>query len=75
MALAAVGSILRSIFGLGRRSNTQRQGQQKQYTSSQQNTNHTQSSARNANQNNPNNQGKIFTATEDESVNFNGIKA
>lgn len=75
MALAAIGNILRSIFGLGRRSNAQDHGQQqRQYTSSQQNTHHTQSNDGTHHKDNSKKQGKIFTEDEGEYVDFEEIK-
>ena len=69
MALAAIGSILRSIFGLGRKSN----GQQRKYTTTQQNDGTTQSKE-DDNKDIHKKQGKIFTEDEGEYVDFEEIK-
>ena len=77
MALAVLGSILRSIFGLGRRSNEQTNKRQGQYTynstGGRQQKDNTQQQ-KTSDQNSGNKHGKVFTEDEGEYVDFEEIK-
>ncbi len=70
MALAAIGNILRAVFGIGRRNGND---QSKRYTHNTTQQDNTQKSKTTENVNGKK-QGKVFTQDEGEYVDFEEIK-
>ena len=74
MGLAAIGNIIRTIFGLGRRTTNSANGQQRRtYQSSQQHTSQNQKAESDNGQSNKK-PGKVFTEDEGEYVDFEEFK-